>query len=45
VVLLKNGAQPARAKAFLRFLLSQRPIDIPEAALDATPREADISGQ
>ena len=45
VVLLKNGAQPARAKGFLRFLLSQRPIEVPEAAQDAAPREADISGQ
>ena len=45
VVLLKNGAQPARAKGFLRFLLSQRPTEIPEAAQDAAPREADISGQ
>ena len=45
VVLLKNGAQPARAKGFLRFLLSQRPTEVPEATEDAAPREADISGQ
>ena len=45
VVLLKNGSQPARAKGFLRFLLSQRPTEVPEAAQDAAPRKADISGQ
>ena len=44
-VLLKNGSQPTRAKGFLRFLLSQRPTEVPEAAQDAAPRKADISGQ